>query len=482
MFKSVRFKLTFYYTLTLLIVLSLFSFIIYNNLKNSLYEHMDMLLQLRGEGIADALETYMEAEGFSFEDLKSLKNNKKIAKIAENLIRNSRYDPKMSPIEVKIIDSEGALLAYSKDIADIPPISENSWNELIEGNAIYDSFNLMSDENKKYSFRYYATPARLDKHTAYIVQVWRPMYQTELALRHLMNIIVLWVPLIVILTMTVGLFFARIALRPVHEMSAAMRKISADNFKIRIMPPNTKDEIRELADIFNEMLDRLEDSFISQRRFIQDVSHELKTPLTIIKGELEVALKKARSVNEYTAILQNNLEEAEKINRIVQDLLTLAKFDNRDIELDMKKVNLEDLLYSIVEDLSRAIAEKKIAVKTSLKELYIDADYSQLRRAFLNIIDNAIKYSPDGGEIKISTEDKGNEIAVIIEDNGAGISEKDLPHIFKRFYRADSSRSTSGFGLGLSIAKNIFDAHKATINVKSSQGRGSVFSIIFPKD
>jgi len=479
MFKSIRFKLVIWHSITLLIILSVFSIIIYNNLKKNLYENIDIFLQLRGEGISDAIETYFEIQKIDINDTQKI-YNKSFLNILNTLI-NQTYDPKLSSIEVKIIKPNGELISESKNALNIPDISEENLNELIKGNAIYDTFYFTNEEGKKYIFRYYATPAKYNGKIISIIQVWRPMFHTEFALKHLREIIILWVPLIVLLTMTVGMFFAKIALSPVHSIIETIKQITAENFKLRIKPPNTKDEIRELADIFNEMLNRLEDSFISQKRFIQDISHELKTPLTILKGELEVALRKARTPNEYAAILQSNLEETERIYRMIEDLLTLAKFDNREIKLIKEATDLKNIIETITKDMSREILKKNIRLEFQFTQdnFIIMADKFQIRRALLNIIDNAIKYSKENGFIKIYLYKEKKNIILKIEDNGIGIRESDLPNIFKRFYRADTSRSSPGFGLGLSITKNILDAHNYKIKIESEFDKGTVFTIIF---
>jgi heavy metal sensor kinase len=290
------------------------------------------------------------------------------------------------------------------------------------------------------------------------------------------------VPLIVLLTGAFGMFFARVALRPVADMARTIRQITAESLSLRLKPPATRDETRELADLFNAMLARLEDSFLSEKRFIQDVSHELKTPLTILKGELEVALKKARTTGEYAAILQSNLEETEKMSKIVGDLLTLARFDNREVRLESARINLKELLERAAASLAGVAGKAGVTVELSAGggNLETDGDAGQLGRLFLNLLDNAIKYSPGGGKVSVSIYEEGHRPAVKVADTGAGIPAADLPHIFKRFYRADSSRSSSGFGLGLAIAKSIAEAHGAEISAQSAPDRGSAFTVTFP--
>ena len=180
--------------------------------------------------------------------------------------------------------------------------------------------------------------------------------------------------------------------------------------------------------------------------------------------------------------LQSNLEETDKITRIVENLLTLAKFDNREVNLKISKVALPPLLRNLAEDLSTVAAKKQITIVVSVSDelLEIEADKDHLRRALLNILDNAIKYTGAGGRITLEAGRERGGVIARISDTGSGIPEADMPHIFKRFYRADAARASAGFGLGLAIAKSIVDAHNAEIVVKSSPGEGSVFTVFFP--
>ena len=483
MFKSVRFKIAVWYALALSITLSVFSLLIYDNMKKNLYDNLDRLLAFRAEGVADAIEAYMETEKLETgrlprDDVKS----GTFIKVIQPMLSGDSYDPKLTAIEVRVLDPHGKLLAGSPGSAAAPAVPVHSLEDAGKGDAAYETASEPGADGGENILRSYTTPAAGPDGTLYIVQAYRSLYHTEFALKNLRSMMTLLVPLIVLFTGAVGMVFARMALNPVHGMTTTIRQITAENLSMRITPPGTRDEIRELADIFNDMLARLEDSFTSQKRFIQDVSHELKTPLTIIKGELEVALKKARSAQEYASILQSNLEETDKIARIVDNLLTLARFDNREVRLDLSKVALSPLIRNLAEDLSAVAAKKQVVLSVSVPDGLpeIAADRNQLRRALINILDNAIKYTGAGGRITLEAGRERGGVLARISDTGQGIPEADLPHIFKRFYRADASRASAGFGLGLAIAKSIVDAHGAEIEVKSSPGQGSVFTVFFP--
>ena len=483
MFNSVRFRITLWYAAALAVTLTIFSLLVYNSLEKSLDENLDQLLAVRAEGVADALETYLETERIEVGRVSaSAAKGLAFYRIAPELVRLHTEDSRLATVDLRILDAAGIELESSKKEAEAPDLPERTLRDALKGNAAYDTIKVAGEDRAENIYRSYATPASGTGGAVYIVQAYRSTYHTQFALRNLRNMMAALVPLIVLFTGAFGMFFARVALRPVANMARTIRQITARNLSLRLAPPRGRDEIRELADLFNAMLTRLEDSFLSERRFIQDVSHELKTPLTILKGELEVALKKARSAGEYAAILQSNLEETEKMSRIVGDLLTLARFDNREVKLERAPVNLPALLEISVQSLSGMAQKNGVTIRLSAGADIPEpeGDQSQLGRLFLNLLDNAVKYSASGGEVRAEVFSAAGRPAVKVSDNGAGIAAADLPHIFKRFYRADSSRSSSGFGLGLAIAKSIAEAHGAEIKAESRPGDGSAFTVVFP--
>jgi heavy metal sensor kinase len=288
-------------------------------------------------------------------------------------------------------------------------------------------------------------------------------------------------PVTILLGALAGLYLANLITKPLKHIIGTVRTISAENLKNRIDIPDTRDEIKKLADTFNTMLDKLDNSFTSQKQLIQDISHELRTPLTIIRGEIEVALKRERGSGDYQAVLQSSLEEIQRISAIVENLLVLSRFDSQEVPLDMKRISLTALLQDIIADVKLIADKKKLMLELSADGgCSITADEGQLRRAFLNIIDNAIKYTPAGGRITVSVERDALGLHVRIADTGPGIQKENIPLIFNRFYRVDRSRSSEGFGLGLSIAKSIVQAHKATISVDSEYGKGTTFTVTLP--
>jgi signal transduction histidine kinase len=230
------------------------------------------------------------------------------------------------------------------------------------------------------------------------------------------------------------------------------------------------------------MLERINRSFAVQKQFMQDVSHELKTPLTVIRGEMEVALKRERSINEYRDILESSLDEIKKINRILESLLALARFDSDAVSLHKESTDVTEMIKEILNDIEILALQKNIEITiiSEASDNIVNIDRERMRRVFYNIFDNAIKYSNEKGKIEVDVERIDSEVLININDSGPGISEEDIPHIFDRFYRADKARCSEGFGLGLSIAKSIVKAHNGNIEVRSVPGSGATFTISLP--
>jgi signal transduction histidine kinase len=220
------------------------------------------------------------------------------------------------------------------------------------------------------------------------------------------------------------------------------------------------------------------------RQFSSDASHELRTPLTVLKGQSELALGKERQPEEYQEVISSNLEEVQYMSKVLEDLFLLSKSDENQIALDCESVDLKSLIEEVCKHAEIIASEKNIKIVVAyLEGLQVYGDPVRLRQMVWNVVVNGIKYTQHGGEVKISVQGKGDGVLIIIQDNGIGISEEDLPLIFNRFYRVDKARSRQegGTGLGLSICKFIVDAHKGSINIESKLGEGTKFKIILPQ-
>ncbi len=272
---------------------------------------------------------------------------------------------------------------------------------------------------------------------------------------------------------------------PIIEVTEAAQGITADNLSRRLPLGNYQDELSQMVGCLNQMLDRLDKSFRRVRQFSGDASHELRTPLTILRGETEVTLRWAKTPEEFRDMLTSNMEEIDRMERIIESLLTLAKSEVGELTLEMKELSLSDLVQDLYLQ-SRLLCEtKQIEVELLLEveeEIRIRGDDLRLRQMFLNLISNAIKYTPEGGRLEIGLKMVEDSAVIVINDSGIGIPEEHLAHIFDRFYRVDKARNRmdGGTGLGLSIVKWIADAHGGSIQVSSKVQKGSSFSIRLP--
>lgn len=290
-------------------------------------------------------------------------------------------------------------------------------------------------------------------------------------------------PLLLLLGGGGGYFLARKSLKPIALMGKQAKRISAANLHERLPVSNPNDEIGELTAVFNQLFDRLDQEFDRQRRFMADASHELRTPLAIVRGESEVALQKDhRTDGEYRESLRIVNDEGRRLTKIVEDLFTLARADSGQIAANMREIYVDEIVADAFKSI-RSLAEKrKIDVRFTSAEMPMRGDESLLRRLFLNLLDNAVKYNIDGGSITVTAANS----EVKITNTGPAIPVDQREMIFERFYRVDKTISrlsdsvTSGAGLGLSIAKWIAEIHEAKLVYLRSKTNQNIFSVIFP--
>ncbi len=298
----------------------------------------------------------------------------------------------------------------------------------------------------------------------------------------------MWViPAALVLVTIGGYFLARQSLAPVAQMASQARSIGAANLNNRLAVANPADELGQLALSFNELLDRLDKSFEQQKRFVADASHELRTPLAILTGEADVALSREdRPSGEYRDSLSILRDESRRLTRIVEDLFTLTRADAGQLPLRPEPLYLDELISDVLKQARSLASAKHLALESDLSpDLPIHADDSLLRRMFLNLIDNAIKYTPPGGKILVRCFKNATHFVIEVSDTGPGIPEDLQPKIFERFVRADQARTrsageTSGAGLGLAIARWIAEAHNGELRLSKSGPQGSTFTVTLP--
>lgn len=322
------------------------------------------------------------------------------------------------------------------------------------------------------------------KETPYVVIVSARNDYGSRYLADLRKVLLLCIALAAVGVVTAGFFFSRYILQPVRQITSKMGNIRAHNLHLRLQTPSSGDEMSELAQTFNNMLDRLETAFETQNNFVSNASHELGTPLTAIIGEAELALNKERPEAEYRQSLQVILQEAERLENITKSLLNLAQtgFDGKRQQLEL--IRTDELIFSVKDTIDRINPDNKVEIDyTMLPEdedkLLIQGNTQLLQLALSNIVQNACKYSDNRpAYIALAATDKNN--VIIIKDNGIGIPAQDLPFIYEPFFRASNTSRYKGYGIGLPLARNIIRLHGGNIIVNSEQNQGTEIRITLP--
>ncbi|MCL4540118.1 MAG: ATP-binding protein [Bacteroidetes bacterium] len=326
----------------------------------------------------------------------------------------------------------------------------------------------------------------------YLVQVASNTLILDQSLFGLRLLLLIGVPLTILAAALGGFYVAKKAFDPIDRIIRTAQSISAEHLDRRLETKRVDDEISRLSKTLNAMFDRIQDAFLLQKQFTADASHELKTPLTILLGEIEVALKNPRTTDDYVNILNSAVEEIKRITNIVDELLTMARLESGQLQLQMRSIRIDELLLDAISKTSAYASQRSIQINYEVQditgreheEVFVSADKDKLLSAFINLLDNAIKYSNDGSTIRVVQAAGKGTVKLQIIDKGVGIPPEDLPHIFDRFYRADKSRSSGatrrGSGLGLSIARSLIESHKGTITVLSQPGSGTTVTITLP--
>ncbi|MCK5683920.1 HAMP domain-containing protein, partial [bacterium] len=297
-------------------------------------------------------------------------------------------------------------------------------------------------------------------------------------------LIIVDIVIVLLVTSFIGQFFVSRILKPVKEMAITADKITRKSLSARVESTHLDYEMQHLVDSINSMINRLEKAFKHIANFSLDVSHELKTPLAIMRSESEFALIKERSHKEYQSVLQSNLDQIQRMKKLVDDLLLLAKVDHEIEVFTFEKLELCGFLKKLYEKEKMLAAEKKINIEfeTSIDTVFVSADTLHLRRLFINLLANAIKFTPLGGKIGITVKQTAEIAYIAISDTGIGINQEELDRIFERFYRTEEADETAepGSGLGLCLALSIVKVHNGKIDVESTVGKGSTFTIALP--
>jgi heavy metal sensor kinase len=318
----------------------------------------------------------------------------------------------------------------------------------------------------------------------YTVEMGVPAGDAVETLHLFRTYLLMFAPLLLLVAAGGGYWLSRRALSPVDSLVRTARAVSGTNLNSRLQKLETGDELQRLSDTLNEMLDRIESAFQRITEFTADASHELRTPVSLIRTEAEVALRRSRGEAEYKESLRHILLEAERTTALIEQLLSLARTDSGRETLHLQPVDLPQMLRSVVEGWQQVAAIRNLEFSASLDapDLFVLGDETLLRRLADILLDNAFKYTSSPGSVRLSLESKGANVVITVQDSGVGIAEEDQSKIFERFYRVDKARSRAqgGAGLGLAIAQWIVTQHRGSVGVESHSGHGATFRVELP--
>jgi heavy metal sensor kinase len=459
MLHSVRTRLTLWYAAVLAISLIAFALLIYYAAASIFHERQNESLRSTALTVASV---YME----ELEEEQSVDKANEV--VLTEMIFPDRY--------VEVTDNEGHAVAWSRNLAER--------HILLPAQTLSEAHQHGSGFVTIAGLSVAVVPLSTDRQLGFAA-VAEPVTVIDEGLRRLRRDFIAGVPLVLLLASAGGYFLARKNLAPITSMNRQTQRITAERLSSRLDVDNSRDELGQLAITINDLLARLEVSFTEQQRFVADASHELRTPLAVLRGETEVALSKTRSLDEYEHSLTLIKEEAERLTRIVEDLFLLARQPiDAPINLIKEPLSLNELVAECVRAAQVLAQQKDLCLKSASDSMPVmfEGDDELLRRMLLNLLDNAVKYTPEGGEILVQLAAQNGNAVIKVHDTGIGIPLDDQERIFDRFYRVDKARSRAqgGAGLGLSIVRWIVEIHRGKIAIQSEPGKGSVFSVELP--
>ncbi|MGB7848978.1 MAG: ATP-binding protein [Candidatus Acidiferrum sp.] len=480
MLDSVRVRLTLWYSMVLGLVLVLLAVLTYFLYWRNISQRTDSNIT----ELSDAFVTTFNAEMADETGPDAVKNAARES-ILEHRFRDTIF---------VLLDPSGTVLHSSLDL----PRTGTSRELLTPDFFSSDSFRALAAASNpgelhtirgrgvKAAFRARVRPVSAGGRT-YTLVILQSLHPQKEMMEDIRDTFLWAIPITLLLASIGGYFLARKSLAPVAAMASQARGMGAANLHNRLDVANERDELGQLALSFNQLLERLEASFEQQRRFMADASHELRTPVAILRGEAEVTLSRPdRTSSEYRETLSILRDESQRLAHIIEDLFTLTRADAGQYPLTLRDAYLDELAAEALVRARSLALRKNITLTSAIEpDLPIHADEALLGRMFLNLLDNAIKYSPPGGIVHLACGRQGDHYLVSVSDNGPGIPADLQPRIFERFFRADKARSrsegdTGGAGLGLAIARWIAEAHHGRLELASSDSSGSTFTATLP--
>ena len=470
---GVRMQLTLWYTVIFAILLLIAGGLIYLHLRDSLASSLDTALQIRAQQIAG--------------DISEQNNQISLSDMASDLpgfdqgtdnLPATQADVNFDSL-VRLLDPQGHVLHATPAFLKLP-VPANSVRQPLQGTPWQGTITAPDGQ----AVRIYSRTITDDKKVFAIIQVGASLALLQDTLARVATELLI-AALCVLLVGALGSYWlAGRAFAPIRRLVEVTRTIKEGDLRQRVPVPQATDEVRALAVTFNEMLTSLEQMLNRQHRFVSDASHELRTPVAVIRSKTELALQQPGEVEEYITVLREINAESERLGRLISDLLALARGDEGKTPFEMEKVPLCLVAEAVAANAETLAHERGVFLHVEIDEpVTVQGDEARLIQVIMNLLDNAIRYTNSGGCVTLRIEAVDEQARLTVKDAGIGIGPEHLPHIFERFYRVDSARTHSregGNGLGLAIAEWIVRAHQGSISVESQVGQGSTFTVTLP--
>jgi heavy metal sensor kinase len=462
--RSIIFRLVAWYAGLLAVIFLLLCAALYLDLRSYLESSLSEAMDRRARQLGNALLAHVKETGEPY--------------VASQI--KEWYAPESNDRFIRVTRGDGALVYVSTapkdgsfDPAEIPVVKGTSETEFTRKQTLSNGSTLVIA----------GLHFQSDENVDYLIEFGGLLDPVESMLKHLFLQLAIGLPMALGIVTAAGYWLVSRALRPVEQITRAAEQITQLNVSERLPVPRSGDELEQLSLALNRMIARLDDAFQNSKRFVADASHDLRTPLTILRGELESLVEDQAVSEELRGRLAGLLEEAVHLSKIVEQLFTLTQLDRGDSRLEWTRFDLGELARTTADQMSLLAEDKKISLSCVVDQpAYVQGDRYRIKQVIVNLLDNAIKYTPPQGRVSVRVRGVNGHAVLEVDDSGIGIPSEALPHVFERFYRVDKARSgeSESAGLGLSIVKSICAAHGATVEALSTPGQGSHFIVKLP--
>jgi heavy metal sensor kinase len=462
--RSISFRLVAWYAGLLAVIFLLLCALLYLDLRHFLETDLRQSQSRRARQIANTLLVHVQQTGEPY-----------VASQTKDW-----YEPEINDRFIRITRADGTLVYVSDAPKDgsFDPAEVSNFSSPPETES-YRKLKLSGGDTLLIATLHFKSSGNPD----YFVEFGALLDPVQTMLNHLFLQLAFGLPLAVVIITVGGYLLVRRALTPVEQITRAAERITQHNLSERLPVSSTNDELERLSVSLNRMITRLDDAFQNSKRFVADASHDLRTPLTILRGELENFSEDARLDSEMRERAASLLEEVVHLGKIVEQLFTLSRLDAGEAQTEWTQFDLSELARTTADQMSLLAEDKGITIVCDIsKPVPVKGNRVRLKQVVVNLLDNAIKYTPANGKIQLRVLAANSRAVLEVEDNGIGISPVDLPQIFERFYRVDQARSadSESAGLGLAIVKSICTAHGAEVEAQSVIGKGSCFRVSLP--